>query len=97
MATRLAYGIVMSTFAGGALLGMVLAGVRRPSDRRLGPVLLGVASVLGFGLVGLALAPGLPALVVVGVVVGVANGYVGILLTSWRSSRGSQQTLRDAS
>ena len=83
-----AYGIVMSTFAGGALLGMVLAAcllcaigpAPRPSPSR-------VASVLGFGLVGLAFAPGLPALVVVGVVVGAANGYVGILLTSWLQPR----------
>jgi MFS family permease len=82
-----AYGIVMSAFSAGALGGMLLAGVRRPSDRRLGTVLLGAASLLGFGLVGLALAPSVPALALVGVVIGAANGFVGILLTSWLQPR----------
>jgi len=82
-----AYGLVIAAFSGGALLGMVLAVARRPSPGRFGIVLLAVASILGFGLAGLAFAPSLREFLAIGVVMGAANGWVEIQLTTWLQPR----------
>lgn len=82
------YGLVMSAFGAGALTGMLLAGaLPRPADRRFGPVVLSVASLSGFGLVAIALAPGLAAVAAIAVIVGAANGWAGITLTAWLQPR----------
>src|SRR5512138_636414 len=53
-----AFGLIMSMFGGGALLGTVLAGVLpKPSKKRLGTVSLSVLSVMGIGLAAIGISP----------------------------------------
>jgi MFS family permease len=82
------YGLVMSGFGAGSLVGMLAAGaLPRPGPARLGPVMLLTASGLGVGLVALALAPVAGLLVPVALGIGAANGWVGIVLMSWLQPR----------
>lgn len=79
-----AYGIIMSAFGGGSLVGIILGGaLPGPSPRRLGLVLGAIWSGLGLGvlLLGLTSTTGIAALVALAM--GVTNGYVVILFISW--------------
>jgi hypothetical protein len=79
-----AFGLIMSLFGGGALLGIGLAGVLpKPSKKRLGTVSLSVISVMGFGLAAIGLAPTMYIAATAAVVMGTANGYANIMLITW--------------
>jgi hypothetical protein len=83
-----AFGIILSAFGGGALAGMVLAGAlpRLPSNR-MGPVLLGVTSLLGLGLALLGVVPVVGLAGAIALVMGIANGYVNVLFVTWLQGR----------
>ena len=79
-----AFGLIMSVFGGGALLGTVLAGVLpRPSKKRLGTVSLSVLSVMGIGLAVIGFAPTMYIAATAALVMGSANGYANIMLITW--------------
>lgn len=79
-----AFGLIMSMFGGGALLGIVLAGVLpRPSSRLLGTVLLSVISLIGIGLAIIGIAPTLTIATSAAIMMGIANGYNNILMITW--------------
>jgi MFS family permease len=83
-----AFGLIMSVFGGGSLLGIVLAGILpKPSPRRLGTVLLSVMSTIGIGLIVIGLAPSLSVALLASLVIGTASGYNNILLITWLQSR----------
>ena len=83
-----AFGLIMSVFGGGSLLGIVLAGILpRPSPQRLGSVLLMVMSVMGIGLAVIGLAPTTLVAAVASLAMGTANGYNNILLITWLQGR----------
>lgn len=87
-----AFGIIMSAYGGGSLVGTVLAGaLPRPSPRRLGPLLLTVISMLGVGLVILAFAQTTWMAASATFAMGVANGYVNILFITWLQTYVPQQ------
>lgn len=89
-----AFGIIMSAYGGGSLLGTALAAVLpRPPARSMGLVLGAVWSGLGLGvaLLGLMNAT-LPAALVAGLM-GAANGYVVILFVTWLQNRTPQAML----
>ncbi len=83
-----AFGLIMSVFGGGSLLGIVLAGVLpKPSPRRLGTILLSVMSTIGIGLIVIGLAPSLSVALLASLAIGTASGYNNILLITWLQSR----------
>lgn len=92
-ATRLpegvaAFGIIMSAWGGGSLLGIVLAGaLPKPSSEQMGRRLLLVTSALGVGLVLLGLSASTPLAATVGLGMGAANGYVVIQFMTWFQAR----------
>lgn len=83
-----AYGVMMSLFGGGALLGIALAGILpKPSKTLLGTVLLSVLSLMGAGLATLGIAGTLWIAAPACLAMGVANGYNNILMISWLQQR----------
>ncbi len=89
-----AFGIIMSAYGGGSLLGTALAALLpRPAARSMGVVLGAVWSGLGLGVALLGLMnTTLPAALVAGLM-GAANGYVVILFVTWLQSRTPQAML----
>jgi MFS family permease len=83
-----AFGLIMSFFGGGSLLGILLAGILpRPSSKRLGTVLLSVMSVMGIGLAVIGVSPSIWVAVIAALLMGTANGYNNILLVTWLQTR----------
>jgi len=83
-----AYGTIISTWAGGSLVGMALAGVLpRPDPKRMGSVLLGLVSIMGIGLAILGLSNSMFFAAGIGFVLGALNGYINIFFTTWVQSR----------
>jgi len=83
-----AFGLIMSVFGGGSLLGIVLAGILpRPAPRRLGAVLLMVMSVMGIGLAVIGIAPTTLVAALASLAMGTANGYNNVLLITWLQGR----------
>lgn len=79
-----AFGIIMSAYGGGSLLGIALAGILpRPPARRMGTVLGIIWSVLGLGVLALGLIPYTPLAALVTLIMGAANGYVVIIFITW--------------
>jgi hypothetical protein len=79
-----AFGLIMSLFGGGALLGTVLAGVMsKPSNKLLGTVSLSILSVMGIGLAVIGVAPTMYFAATAALVMGTANGYANIMLITW--------------
>ncbi|MBZ0301492.1 MAG: MFS transporter [Anaerolineae bacterium] len=83
-----AYGIILSAYGGGALVGTIFAGLLpRPPARRMGTVLLLVISTLGIGLVLMAYVQSLAAAALITLVMGIANGYTVIQFVTWLQGR----------
>ena len=79
-----AFGLIMSLFGGGALLGTILAGVLpKPSKKLLGTISLSVISIMGIGLAIIGIAPIMYIAVAAGLVMGTANGYANTMLITW--------------
>lgn len=83
-----AFGLIMSVFGGGSLLGIILAGfLPKPSPKRLGTVLLSVMSTIGIGLAVIGVAPSMFVAAGASLAMGIASGYNNILLITWLQSR----------
>ena len=83
-----AFGLLLSAFGGGALLGMVLAGsLPKPPLKRMGTRLLVIISLMGIGLASLGLINSTAIAAVAMLAMGVANGYVNILFITWLQQR----------
>lgn len=79
-----AFGLIMSLFGGGALLGIVLAGaLPKPSKKWLGTISLSVISLMGVGLAIIGLSPTMYVAAAAGLLMGIANGYANIMLITW--------------
>ena len=79
-----AFGLIMSLFGGGALLGITLAGILpKPSKKLLGTVSLSVLSLMGIGLAVVGLAPTMYIAAAAALVMGSVNGYANIMLITW--------------
>lgn len=89
-----AFGLIMSLFGGGALLGTALAGVLpRPSRERLGTISLSVISMMGVGLAIIGVAPTMYVAAAAGLLMGIANGYANIMLITWLQQKVAPQML----
>jgi hypothetical protein len=79
-----AFGLIMSMFGGGALLGIILAGfLPKPTNKLLGTVSLSVISVMGIGLAVIGFAPTMYIAAAAALAMGTANGYANINLITW--------------
>ncbi len=89
-----AFGILMSAYGGGNLMGTILAGVLpTPRTKSMGSRLLVIISVLGVGVTLLGLTSSISLAVVIGLAMGVSNGYVTIIFITWLQSRTPLSTL----
>jgi hypothetical protein len=79
-----AFGLIISLFGGGALMGTVLAGVLpKPSKKWLGTISLSVISMMGVGLAVIGVSPTMYVAAAAGLLMGIANGYANITLITW--------------
>jgi hypothetical protein len=79
-----AFGLIMSLFGGGALLGIALAGMLpKPTKKTLGTISLGVLSVMGMGLVVIGVAPTMYIAAAAALAMGTASGYANINMITW--------------
>jgi MFS family permease len=98
-ATRLAegaaaFGIVMSAFGGGALLGIILSNVLPPlTPKHFGMMLLLIISCLGIGVALMPLFTSTAVIAVIMLLMGVANGYVNINFFTWLQKRIPQELM----
>ena len=83
-----AYGVILSTWGAGSLVGMALAGMLpRPNPRRMGTLLLSLVSVMGLGLALLAVSASMVTAAAIGLILGAVNGYINIFFMTWVQSR----------
>ncbi len=83
-----AFGIILSAFGGGSLVGVIVAGARpRPSARRFPMLMLGLTAAMGIGLALLGLLSSLVPAAVVAALMGLGQGYVVIQFITWLQLR----------
>lgn len=83
-----AYGIIMSAFGGGALIGTILAGVLpKPSPQRLGLTFIFATSPIGIGAILLGFASSTPIAASMTLMMGIGEGYAVILFITWLQTR----------
>jgi MFS family permease len=83
-----AFGIIMSAFGGGALLGIILSSVLpSPKPEHLGTTLLLVVSSLGVGVALMPLFVSTAVVAVICLLMGAAAGYQRMILFTWLQKR----------
>jgi MFS family permease len=97
-ATRLvegaaAFGIIMSAFGGGALVGIILTNVLRLKPEHLGMTLMLIISFLGIGIALMPLFTSTAVIAVISLLMGMANGYVNIHFFTWLQKRIPQELM----
>ncbi len=80
------FGIMLSGFGAGALIGAVLAGSIKPFRHR-GAVLLGIAALLGVGLALIGIAPDVPIVTGLMFAMGLGVGFVNVIVVTWIQQR----------
>ena len=80
------FGIMLSGFGAGALIGAVLAGSIKPFRHR-GAVLLGIAALLGVGLGLIGIAPDVPIVTVLMFGMGLGVGFINVIVVTWIQQR----------
>jgi len=91
-ASATAFGTLLSCFSGGALAGMVLAGmVKRPPRRGL--LLVGISFLMGFGLLAVGLSYRMAPIAITLALMGVGAGFVNVQISSWMQGRVDRQVL----
>ncbi|MCD6495162.1 MFS transporter [Candidatus Bipolaricaulota bacterium] len=87
-----AFGVMMSAWGGGALVGTIIGGlIARP--RRRGLITIAVTFLLGLGLASLGWVPGLSVAVVVIAFMSTADGLIDVLLLAWLQLRTEKRFL----
>ncbi len=98
-ATRLvegaaAFGIIMSAFGGGALLGIILSSVLPTiNPEHFGTMLLLIISFMGFGVALMPLSNSTPVIAGIMLLIGISNGYVNIHFFTWLQKRIPQELM----
>ena len=91
-ASATAFGTLLSCFSGGALSGMLLAGlVKRPPRR--GVLLVAISFLMGLGLVTIGLSYRLVPIALTLALMGVGAGFVNVQIVSWMQARAERQVL----
>jgi MFS family permease len=97
-ATRLpegaaAFGIIMSAFGGGALLGIILSNMLPLNKNHFGAALMGIISVMGIGVALMPLFSSTAVIAVIMLVIGIANGFVNINFFTWLQKQIPQELM----
>jgi hypothetical protein len=87
-----AFGTLLSCFSGGALAGMVLAGIMKRPPRR-GLLLVGISFLMGLGLLMVGLSYRLVPIAVTLAFMGIGAGFVNVHIMSWMQGRVERQVL----
>ena len=83
-----AFGIILSAFGAGSLLGVALAGLcPRPSTQRFPMLMLGCTAWMGFALALMGVVPSLAPAIALAVLMGAAQGYVVVQFVTWLQLR----------
>ena len=89
-----AFGIIMSAFGGGALLGIILSNVLPAlKPKHFGTMLLLIISSLGIGIALMPLFTSTAVIAVIMLLMGMANGYVNINFFTWLQKRIPQELM----
>ena len=89
-----AFGIILSAFGGGSLLGVIIAGARRrPSARRFPMLMLLFTGTMGIGLALLGVLSSMVPAAIVAFVMGLGQGYVVIQFITWLQLRTARHML----
>ena len=91
--SALALGVISSAYAGGALCGSLLAGILPAPKRRLGPALIGALILSGILLMPFGILNSIWQAALLLLLIGIAGGYLDIMLTTWLQSRTPQRML----
>ena len=89
----LALGIITSAYAGGAVLGTVLAGALPVPKRGLGPIVVAAFTLSGILMMPFGWLNATWLAATITLTIGVMGGYVGILIISWIQGRTQQAML----
>lgn len=87
-----AFGVMISAFGAGALVGTIIGGVIGRPNRR-GLIMIGITGVMGLGLAMIGWVPGLFSAVGVIAILGVTSGLINVLAISWVQLRTEKRFL----
>lgn len=87
-----AFGTLLSCVSGGALAGMVLAGIIKRPPRR-GLLLVGISFLMGLGLLVVGLSYRLLPIAVTLAFMGIGAGFINVHIMSWMQGRVERQVL----
>jgi MFS family permease len=88
------FGIIISAFGAGSLLGVIIAGARRrPAARKFPMIMLGLTAGMGIGLALLGTLSSVVPAAVVAALMGLGQGYVVIQFITWLQLRTAPQML----
>ncbi|MCL5734632.1 MAG: MFS transporter [Actinobacteria bacterium] len=83
-----AFGIILSGFGGGSLIGVIVAGVmRRPASKMFPVLMLGLTGAMGLGLVLLGVLSSTEPAAIVAFGMGLGQGYVVVQFITWLQLR----------
>lgn len=83
-----AFGILMSAYGGGALLGIILAGMLpKPKGVWFGSVIMLVIGLLGVSMILLTISTSTPVVALISMAMGTTMGYVNINFMTWLQRR----------
>src|SRR5260221_9647997 len=89
-----AFGIIMSAFGAGALLGIVLSSVLPTvKPEHFGSMLMFIISFMGFGVALMPLFASTPVVAAIMLLIGITNGYVNIHFFTWLQKRIPQELM----
>jgi len=82
-----AFGIIISGFGGGALLGILMAGaLPRPKSAYMGTLIMIAVSTLGMAEVALVATHSTPLATLAVAIAGAGNGYINVMIFTWIQS-----------
>ena len=87
-----AFGLIMSAYGGGNLVGFIVAGIAGKS-KQMGLIVSALFGAFGIGIILLGFTTSTAVAFLILLVLGVGNGYVGITLITWLQKRTPQQML----
>ncbi len=89
----LAVGVIVSAYAGGALVGSVLAGLLPAPKRGLGLILISLFALSGLLMMPFGFLTSMLLAAAIALIIGIAGGYTEILFTFWLQLRTPQRML----
>ena len=89
----LAVGVIVSAYAGGALVGSVIAGLLPAPKRGLGLILISLFALSGLLMMPFGFLTSMLLAAAIALIIGIAGGYTEILFTLWLQLRTPQRML----